>query len=55
MPILGLEWTTAVILFGWIPFWWATAVISLYRMRKNDKRNGDRATATIGGDSGGGT
>lgn len=29
---------TVIILFGWIPFWWAVALISLYRMNKNDER-----------------
>lgn len=33
-----LDLKTAVLLFGWIPFWWAMAAVTLYRMRKNDDR-----------------
>lgn len=36
---MSLDAVTAVALFGWIPFWWAVALVSLYRMNKNDERN----------------
>ncbi|AGB31716.1 hypothetical protein C488_14642 [Natrinema pellirubrum DSM 15624] len=39
----GLDLSTGVIIFGWIPFWWAVALITLYRMRKNDERAENRA------------
>ncbi|RZV06450.1 hypothetical protein BDK88_3449 [Natrinema hispanicum] len=38
----GLDLTTALIIFGWIPFWWVVALITLYRMRKNDERAAER-------------
>ncbi len=36
IPGLGLKPT--ILLFGWIPFWWCVALISLYRMKRNDKQ-----------------
>lgn len=39
----GLDFSTAVIMFGWIPFWWGVALLTLYRMRKNDERADNRA------------
>lgn len=38
MSIGALEFSTIIILFGWVPFWWAVALISLYRMNQNDKK-----------------
>ncbi|MFC6716074.1 hypothetical protein ACFQHN_00600 [Natrialbaceae archaeon GCM10025896] len=38
MSIGALDLSTIIILFGWIPFWWAVALISLYRMNQNDKK-----------------
>lgn len=35
----ALDLGTIVIMFGWIPFWWAVALFSLYRMNENDERN----------------
>lgn len=52
MTIVGLEWSTALILFGWIPFWWAIAAITLYRMNQNDKRH-HRSQMTTTDSSGG--
>jgi hypothetical protein len=43
MSIFGLDVTTVVLLFGWIPFWWVVAGISLHRMNKNDERTGNEA------------
>jgi hypothetical protein len=43
MTILGLKLTTVVLLFGWIPFWWVVAGITLHRMNKNDERAGKKA------------
>lgn len=42
MPF-GVEWEPLILLFGWIPFWWAVGAISLYRMNRNDERNADLA------------
>ncbi|MFC6767816.1 hypothetical protein [Natrinema soli] len=38
MSIGALDLSTILILFGWIPFWWAVALISLYRMNQNGKK-----------------
>ena len=54
MTFFGLTWSTAVLLFGWIPFWWTIALISLYRMNQNDERNRRRANSAIDTDQGGG-
>ncbi len=40
MSLGALDLGTIVALFGWIPFWWAVALISVYRMNKNDERRG---------------
>lgn len=39
----ALDLGTVVALFGWIPFWWAVALVSLYRMNRNDEANGPDA------------
>ncbi len=36
--IPGLDLEPTILLFGWIPFWWCVALISLYRMKRNDKQ-----------------
>jgi hypothetical protein len=51
--IFGLDWSTVVLLFGWIPFWWAVAILTLYRMNQNDKRNRQRAQSALNKDTGG--
>lgn len=38
----GLDLGTVVLLFGWIPFWWAVAALTLYRMNRNDAKDAER-------------
>lgn len=32
----ALDLTTIILLFGWVPFWWSVAIVTLYRMNKHD-------------------
>jgi hypothetical protein len=45
MSVFGLSPVTFIIIFGWIPFWWLVAGISLYRMRRHDKQKNSRGVS----------
>lgn len=48
MSVFGVPTGTFVLIFGWIPFWWFVAAVSVYRMRQNDKRNDQADEVTNG-------
>lgn len=45
MSVFGVPTVTFIIIFGWIPFWWLIAGISLYRMRRHDKQKNSRGVS----------